>query len=173
MTINSFHLRKVLFFVALCISLLSCYNSKKAANDLNKAKTYYPNVAAEKCAEWYPVKPLEIKSDSTAYKEWLKSTDSILSKLSKDTTIDTVVKYRVLRDTLQKVIYQFKTLIKTIPPIHDTIKIVDIAHQSEIEGKLKETETKLNDNYKLMNKVSLLALLLLLILFIITILKKK
>lgn len=166
-------MRKVSFCVAYCILLLSCYNSKQAAKDLDKAKINYPTVAAEKCAAWYPVKSLQVITDSTAYKEWLKNADSIISNISKDTIIDTVVKYQVLKDTLQKIIYQFKTLIKKIPPVHDTIMILDAARQSELEGNLKATEAKLNDYYKLMNKVSLLALFLLLILFAITLLKKK
>ena len=85
-----------------------------------------------------------------------------------DTIHDSTIRYNYSKE----IVYKYNTLLKQIPAIHDTIRILDKAKQELLELKATDTEKKLMESYKLMNKISIVALILLLILFTISILKR-
>lgn len=169
----SYHLRKVSFFVAFCILLLSgCYTEKMASNSIDKARIKYPAISAQKCGEWYPAKTLQIITDSAKYKEWISKIDSFGYQLV--THYDTIYSHDTIKlnNKTHEIITKYQNFIKQMPPVHDTIKILDVAQIEAIKAQLKAKEKDLTDSYNLMNKTLIIGLILLLILFIIAILKK-
>lgn len=157
-------------YILIAILLVSCYSENKARKGMDKAKLNYPTIVANKCSQWFPIDTTVTKSDSVGYKMYLVKLDS----LNKSILIqyDTIHDSMILYNNTKEIVYKYNTFIKQLPAIHDTIKVIDRAKQEAIEGKLKETESNLLSNYKMMNKVFIFGLLLLLILFIISILKK-
>lgn len=157
-----------------CLFLFGCYTQRKAEKQLEKAKIKYPELVAEKSAEWYPVIPIEVIRDTNAYKEWARKIDSFSQQIV--THYDTVFTHDTIMKNTHKltneIITKYNTFIKEMPPIHDTIKVLDKAKIEDLEAKIKGKEVKLTESYTLMNKTLIIGLILLLILFIIAILKK-
>lgn len=157
-----------------CLFLFGCYTQRKASKQMDEAKIKYPEIAAEKCAAWYPVIPIQVIRDSNSYREWISKIDSFSQQIV--THYDTIVSYdTIVKNThnlTKEIITKYNTFMKEMPPIHDTIKILDAAKQVDLEAKLKAKETKFTESYTLMNKTLIIGLILLLILFIISILKK-
>lgn len=118
-------------YIYLSIFIVGCYSVKKATKDLNKIHEYYPEVVAKKSMEWYPCIPLQIKSDSTQYKEWLRSFDSInnlyfglMSQLPE--TLNIEIHDTVKEKCLDKqAIIKYREVIKKMPSIHDTMYKLD------------------------------------------------
>jgi hypothetical protein len=139
---------------------------------MDEAKVKYPELTAEKCAAWYPVIPIEVIKDSNSYREWIAKIDSFSQQIV--THYDTIYSHDTLikTNTTHEIVNKYNQFIKQMPPVHDTIKILDNAKLSDLEAKLKSKEVTLTESYKLMNKTLIIGLILLLILFIIAILKK-
>lgn len=154
----------------LLLFLSSCYTQKKALNQLEKAKVKYPALVAEKNADWFPLLPTWTTSDSTGYKLYLNRLDSLNRAvlIQYDTIHDSLIKHI----NTNEIVYKYNTLIKQMPSIRDTVRILDMAKMEAYELRAKEHEKKLLDTYRLMYKLSIAALIMLLILFIIAILKK-
>lgn len=157
-----------------CLFLFGCYTQRKASKQMDEAKIKYPEIAAEKCAAWYPVIPIQVIRDSNSYREWISKIDSFSQQIV--THYDTIFSHdTIIKNThklTNEIITKYNTFMKEMPPVHDTIKILDAAKQADLEAKLKAKETKLTESYTLMNKTLIIGLILLLILFIISILKK-
>lgn len=118
-------------YIYLSVLIVGCYTAKKATRQLNKAHDAYPEVVAKKASEWYPCIPLEVKSDSSQYKKWLKSFDSIsslyfgaISRLPDTFEIE-------IHDTIKekcldkKAITKYREVLMKMPAIHDTIYRLD------------------------------------------------
>lgn len=158
-------------YILFCIVILcSCYSQRVANNQLEKAKIKYPQLVADKSSQWFPVLPIQITTDSTGYKLYLDKLDS----LNRSVLIQyDTIRYDTTRYNYSKeIVYKYNTLLKQLPAIRDTIRILDKAKQEALELKATDTENKLMESYKLMNKISIVALILLLILFTISILKR-
>ena len=164
-------LRKFMKYLLFSIVFLyGCYSQRVANNQLEKAKIKYPELVADKSSKWFPVLPIQITTDSTGYKLYLDKLDS----LNRSVLIQyDTIRYDTTRYNYSKeIVYKYNTLLKQIPAIRDTIRILDKAKQEALELKATDTEKKLMESYKLMNKISIVALILLLILFTISILKR-
>lgn len=159
-----------------CLFLFGCYTQRKASKQMDEAKIKYPEIAAEKCAAWYPVIPIQVIRDSNSYREWISKIDSFSQQIVThyDTifSYDTIIKKENNQKITHEIITKYNNFIRQMPPVHDTIKILDAAKQADLEAKLKAKEVKLTESYTLMNKTLIIGLILLLILFIISILKK-
>lgn len=157
-----------------CFFLLGCYTKRKASNQMDKARIKYPELSAQKCATWYPVIPIEVIRDTNAYKEWVRKIDSFSQQIV--THYDTIFTHDTIMKNTHKItneiITKYNTYLKEMPPIHDTIKVLDKAKMTDFEAQIKDKEAKLTESYTLMNKTLIIGLILLLILFIIAILKK-
>jgi len=151
------------FWYIVSILLLSgCYSAKKAERDINKAKVNYPEVVAEKFADWFPCDTVTITHDSIQFKEWVNEIHSF------DTIIDTIR----LKEKCPDLLVKYRQIIKRVPPIHDTIKILDKADITALSIKYEALKKEHESNLKLTTKLSWFALFLLIILLIIAILKK-
>jgi hypothetical protein len=118
-------------YIYIPFLIVGCYSIKKATKELNKAHDAYPEVVAKKTSEWYPCVPLEIKSDSSQYKAWLRSFDSInglyfglMSQLPDTFNIEVhdTIKEKCLD---RKAIVKYREVLKKMPSIHDTIYKLD------------------------------------------------
>lgn len=151
------------FWYIVSIFILSgCYTAKNADKAINKAKENYPELLAQKCAEWYPCDTLTIIRDSIQFKEWVNEIHLF------DTITDTIR----LRDKCPEILVKYREVIKRVPPVHDTIIVKDKAETESWRLKYEALRKEHEGNLKLTTKLSWLALFLLLILFIIAILKK-
>lgn len=150
------------WYIVSILILSGCYTSKNALKDINKVKENYPELVAEKCAEWYGCDTVTIIRDSIQFKEWINEIHSF------DTILDTIR----LKDKCPEILVKYREIIKRTPPIHDTIKIKDKAESESWRLKYEALRKENEVNLKLTYKLSWIALILLLILFIIAILKK-
>ena len=151
------------FWIVVSVLLLSsCYSAKKAEKDINKAKLNYPEVVAEKFADWFPCDTVTIIRDSMTFKEWVNEIHSF------DTIIDTIR----IREKCPELLIKYREIVKRVPPIHDTIKIKDRTELNALSLKYEALKKEHESNLKLTTKLSWVALFLLLILLVIAILKK-
>lgn len=133
-------------YIYLVLLITSCYTAKKAVKDLDKVYNAYPEVVAKKTSEWYPCIPYQIKSDSSQYKSWLKSFDSInglyfemLSQIP-DTfklSIHDTLKEKCLD---KKAIIKYREVIRNMPSIHDTVYKIDSAKNFILHKKADDCE---------------------------------
>ena len=151
------------------IGLLGCYTAKKADRQLNKAKINYPELVAGRMSMWFPYIQNKGKSDSSEYNLLKKELDS-LNRLKidySDIKIDTVCKYDTIKkyDTILKkykeIIYKYRTILKTIPAIHDTVIVSSSADKEIIQRMIEEREDdhKRYDRSSKMNIYFLIALI--------------
>jgi hypothetical protein len=153
----------------IILLLSSCYSQKLAEKSINKAKINYPDLVAKKSSEWFPCDTI-VKKDSTEYIKWIKKIDT-LNQIQLDTIIDTLVKFK----ESQKLVFKYRTLLKTLPVIHDTIKLKNTAKESyligQFESKNKEWQ-KLNKDYKNSLKVIIWLFVMLLLFGLVLYIKK-
>jgi hypothetical protein len=139
------------------ILIVGCYTHKKAEKQLDKAKDKYPVLVALKTSEWYPCKEVEIKTDSSAYKKWLASLDSILNKgedtvhitdtLEITTQECTAYKNKIIAISSQltkakQTINLIRSRVINPPAIHDTIIKLDSTQIVILSEKLKQSEAE-------------------------------
>lgn len=152
------------FWYIVSIFILSgCYTAKKAEKDLNKAKIHYPEVVAQKFSDWYGCDTVTITRDSIQFKEWVNEIHSF------DTIIDTVR----LKEKCPEILVKYREIVKRVPPIHDTFKMVN---RVEVELYRDKYEKLRVDNEKKTNwliRLGIFMLIMLLILIAIISLKKK
>lgn len=142
-------------FIYLSVFIVGCYSVKKATKDLNKAHDRYPEVVAKKTSEWYPCIPLQTKSDSSQYKQWLRSFDSIsalyfgaISQLPDTFNIE-------IHDTIRekcldkKTIMKYREVLKNMPAIHDTIYKLDSSRNFVVAKQKEDCE---QDRLSIMKK---------------------
>ena len=139
------------------ILIIGCYSPKKAEKQLDKAKDKYPALVAQKTSNWYPCKEIEIKTDSSAYKKWLASLDSIFNK-GEDTihitdTLEiisqecTAYKNKIIAISSQltkakQTINLIRSRVINPPAIHDTIIKLDSTQIVILSEKLKQSEAE-------------------------------
>jgi len=150
------------WYIVSLLTLSGCYTAKKAERDINKAKVNYPDIVAEKCADWYACDTVTIVRDSIQFKEWVNEIHSF------DTIIDTIR----LKEKCPEILVKYRQIVKRVPPIHDTIKVKDRSELDALSIKYEALKKEHDANLKLMTKLSWVALFLLIILLIIAILKK-
>lgn len=161
----------MLKYLTFILLFCGCYSAKNARQQMDKAKIKFPSVAAEKCAFWYPVEVVSITTDTSSYALWKSKLDSIdqhISGVIADTIKDTIIRNIVTKD----IINSYKTFYRRLPPIHDTIRIIDKAHQEAEVIKKSDAEENLYKEYKKTNTFLFFALILILILFTILFIKK-
>jgi hypothetical protein len=151
------------------ILIIGCYSPKKAEKQLDKAKDKYPALVAQKTSNWYPCKEIEIKTDSSAYKGWLDSINSILGGnlyIKPDTnwnnreyavhitdTIEittqecTAYKNKIIAISSQltkakQTINLIRSRVINPPAIHDTIIKLDSTQIVILSEKLKQSEAE-------------------------------
>ena len=87
----------------------SCYTDKKARKSIIKAHANKPQITANLCSEFYPVK------DSIVIEEKIiKGDNDTLFMFSTDTFIDTVTNIRTIDNKIYKTIYRTDTVYKSI-----------------------------------------------------------
>ena len=133
------------FPIIFLIIFLSCSPERQ----LNKLQIKHPEVVAQKTSEWYPCVTTKVTSDSSQYKAFINQIDS-LSKINIDTCYltDTLVARDTVIKTNQKLLIKYREVIKNLPSIHDTIKILDKADLTAKEYELKQMTAKSDDYNK-------------------------
>ena len=136
---------------------MGCYTHKKAEKQLEKAKQKYPVLVALKVSDWFPCKEVKTISDSSKYKKWLDSLNSILDKgedtvLITDTLEITTQECTAYKNKITAISSQLSKAKQTInlirnkvinpPTIHDTIIKLDSAQIVILSDKLKQSETE-------------------------------
>jgi len=117
-----------------------------AQRQLNKLKLNHEEVVSKSCAVWYPYQAQEQEHlfDSVAYKLWLK-------KLEQLDTITIVNSDTIKINTdCPKLLQKYRDLIKVMPAIHDTIKIINKAREKSLELDLQNC---LENNTECMKKI--------------------
>jgi hypothetical protein len=135
-------------YLPILFLLFGCYTQKKATNQVNKAQLSYPNILAQKCKDLYPCKLVSYKKDSTEYFEFMKAIEdlnnfylsSIGAKSDTVTKLDTILVYK----NCPKAIIRYRELIKNIPAIHDTVKIVDEAELVVLSSQINSLKDEVN-----------------------------
>ena len=177
------------FYCLFLVFIISCSTER----ELNKIKLNHPELMSKKAAEWYPCITIGNKIDSTLYKKWITSIDSINSlyvnyKPAVIKTIDTVfvidsaecVKCQkdfgyISRRLSQanNTISSLNKKILTAPIIHDTIYKLDSARLTNYAEEInrlrndKDSYVKKNENSMKLSIYFLIALILSVILNII------
>lgn len=149
-------------YLIISILFFGCYTSKKAEQDINKAKTYFPEVVSDKFSQWYKCDTVTIIKDSIKFKEWINEIHSF------DTIIDTIQ----IRQKCPEVLIKYRDLIKRVPAIHDTIKLINRVEVELYRDKYEKLRTENEKSNGLINKLGLFSLLLLIVLLLIIVLKK-
>jgi hypothetical protein len=137
------------------ILIIGCYSPKKAEKQLDKAKDKYPALVAQKTSNWFPCKEVKVVTDSSAYKRWLASLDSLFNR-GTDTVVivdsfETIStdcsKYKenliAISSLLNKANHTIRLIRnKTInpPAIHDTIIKLDSTQIVILSDKLNTSE---------------------------------
>jgi hypothetical protein len=135
------------FTILILFFLASCYNSKKAEKEINKAQLNFPEVMAKKSAQLYPCKTEKIKSDSSKYKTVIKRIKQI------DTAyfyaVDTICKLDtvLIEKNCTKVLYKYREILKDLPAVHDTTIVIDEAGITSLQYQLKHSTIN-TDDYK-------------------------
>lgn len=156
-----------LFFFA------SCYTSKNAENDIEKAHQKFPELVAKKSSEWFPCGWQVIKLDEKDK----KLADSLFGELNNRVVIlsDTIEKLIIQTDTIidcsgiekvrqkliqsKKIIDGLKIQMQKQPPvIYRSIKIQDSARIYYLDSELKEAnknEIRYRNKYEQLLKISI------------------
>lgn len=114
--------------------LFSCYTQKKAEKQINRAYIEHQDMLRSKLQWWWPCVPVEIKRDSVKYVAFLRQIDTLLQ-------VDTISE----KCPERKVLIKYRDILKSPPPIHDTIKIKDMSCEA-ILGDLRAENKKLTDS---------------------------
>lgn len=181
-----------LIVIILGLILTGCYTPKKAESQLNKAKENFPSIVAAKTSLWFPCKEIKTATDSSAYKKWLESMDSVFN-WEKDTLIvtqtDTFISKLDCSDLKKSLsvtssqLNKAKQIIRTIkskviiaPAVHDTIVKIDSAQIQILTDKYNQSDKQrqqYEDKYNFWFKFGISFLILLLISIIFNMLKIK
>jgi hypothetical protein len=178
---------KIIFLVFF----IGCYSPKKAERQLNKANENFPSIVAQKTSKWYPCKEVKVVTDSSAYKKWLASLDSIFNK-GEDTVhiIDTFeiisqecTKYKNQIAAISSQLSKAKQTIGLIrsrvilaPAVHDTVIKLDSTQIVILTEKISTLEKEKEQHGKKHNfwfKFGISFLIAFLISLIFNILKRK
>lgn len=154
-------------YLLILFFLSSCYGPKTAQKQLSKAYANYPEIVAKNASKLFPCDYSARSTDSSTYFDWQKQAEAINDFYSKAFSADTIIKKDTQTILISKkcdsVIFKYKTLIKSAPAIHDTIKVKDNAEISYLNGQLlaqKIEYAKLDQNFKNSLKASILLLLI-------------
>lgn len=154
------------FPILFSIIFFSCSPEKQ----LNKLQINHPDLVCKKAAEWYPCVSIKAVSDSSQYKEFMSQIDS-LNQLNVDTLYikDTLVTKDTVVKTCKKILVKYREILKHVPAIHDTIKIIDQAGLIAKDYELKQMTLKADDyNNKYTKSLYYMSMLLLMIICLIT-----
>ena len=144
--------------------ILSCSPEKK----LNKLQLNHPEIVAKKTSEWYPCLPVSHTIDSSLYKKWISSIDSLnklYSEYKPDSVviIDSIIKIdsskciKCLKDNgilinrIQKANELIKDLnnkILNAPIIRDTIIKIDSANSKVLSSMVARLTDEANKSQK-------------------------
>jgi hypothetical protein len=179
------------YILLLPLFIIGCYTPKKAQKQLDKAKDKYPILVALKASEWYPCKEIKIVTDSSEYKKWLDSINSILDK-GEDTILITdtleivsqectAYKNKIIAISSQltkakQTINLIRNKITNPPAIHDTIIKLDSTQIVILTDKLNTSEKerqKQESKHNFWFKFGISFLIAFLISLIFNILKRK
>lgn len=151
------------FWYILSIFILSgCYSLKKADRQLNKAKITYPDLVAEKYSKWFGCDTITIVRDSIQFKEWVNEIHSF------DTITDTIR----LREKCPEMLVKYRNIIKRVPPIHDTIRVVNRVEVELYRDRYEKARSDNEKKDKWLMRLGLFLIFILLLLIFITTLKK-
>lgn len=167
------------YILILAIFLSSCYSSKKASTQIDKAIYSFPEISIKKLRDKFPCIPdtFKIKSDSSEYKRWKKQLDETIAFYDSllNNVEPQVIFEKDLSDSMKvvvllanneklntKISYLERTLTKLIsvkpPVIHDTIPIKDSAEvyltKLEIAKEKNVNEKLANENAVLKRKIA-------------------
>ena len=156
-------------YLILIIFFVGCYTPKKADRQLNRAYVNYPAIVADKTSKWFPCIPVEIKRDSVRYVAFLHQIDTLL-EVKRDTIIDTIFLEKICPE--RKVLIRYKELLKSVPPIHDTIKIKDMSCEA-ILSDLRAKNENLRDKSEGKNKWIISLLIALCVSIILHLIRKR
>jgi hypothetical protein len=171
---------RIMKYLPILFLIFGCYTQKKATKQVNKTQLEYPEVIAQKCKDLYPCKIISYKKDSSEYFEFMRAIDdlnnfylsSIGVKSDTVTMLDTILVYR----NCPKAIIKYRELIKNVPAIHDTVKIIDEAELFVLSSQIKTLQDKVSKtNEKRIKTIwfSVWILFALLILLIVNFLKDR
>lgn len=127
--------------IIFSIIFLSCSPEKQ----LNKLQIKHPEIVSKKTSEWYPCITTTTTSDSSKYKAFISQIDS-LNQVAIDTCYltDTLVARDTVIKTYQKLLIKYREVVKHLPVIHDTIRIIDKADLTAKEYELAQMTAKSN-----------------------------
>lgn len=152
-------------YLLILVILASCYGSRKAEKQVDKAIDNFPVQTAEQLRDRWPCVPTATVTDSTAYKQYLedlRAIEELYASAVPDPVLDTFVeswedstKINYLKGqnkaflaTLAKKDRYISDLLRTCrdkPPIHDTIKIEDKASTFICESENTALNKKVAD----------------------------
>ena len=148
---------KSIYKIIFLIFFIGCYSPKKAERQLDKANDNYPGLVAQKTSKWFPCKEIKVKTDSSAYKKWMTSLDSLFDR-GTDTIIvvDSFETISTDCSTYKKdliaissqlnkanhTIRLIKNKITIAPAVHDTVIKLDSAQIVILSEKLKQSEAE-------------------------------
>ena len=112
---------------------------------------------------------MEIKRDSVRYVAFLHQIDTLL-EVKRDTIIDTIFLEKICPE--RKVLIRYKELLKSVPPIHDTIKIKDMSCEA-ILSDLRAKNENLRDKSEGKNKWIISLLIALCVSIILHLIRKR
>lgn len=104
------------------ILIIGCYSPKKAEKQLDKAKDKYPALVAQKTSNWFPCKEVEIKTDSSAYKKWLASLDSLFNK--GEDTVHVIDTFEIISQECTKYKNQIVAISSQLSKAKQTIGLI-------------------------------------------------
>lgn len=154
---------KSIYKIIFLLFFIGCYSPKKADRQLDKAVSKYPSLVASKCSKLYPCKELKIVSDSSAYKKWMTSLDSLFDRgtdtivvIDSFETISTdcstykkdLIAISSQLNKANNTIRLIKNKITIAPAVHDTVikldsaQIVILSEKLSVSEKEKEKEEK-------------------------------
>ncbi len=161
------------YIVLILLFFSSCYSSKNAENDIDKAHRKYPELVAKKSSEWFPCGWQVIKIDELDK----KTADSLFNSLNENVIIlsdtiekiiritDTIIDYKkieLIRQQLLKsksIIDGLKVQLQKQPPIvYRSIQVQDSARIYYLDSELNESkrnEIRYRNKYENLLKISI------------------
>jgi hypothetical protein len=129
--------------IIFSIIFLSCSPEKQ----LNKLQIKHPEVVSKKTSEWYPCVVTKIISDSSQYKDFMIKIDS-LNRIDTCYLTDTLVSKDTIIKTYKKLLIKYREVVRHLPSIHDTVRVLDKADLTAKEYELKQMAAKSDDYNK-------------------------
>lgn len=150
------NLTKLAIAVVAIANLNSCYNSRKATDQVDKAVIKYPVQTAKQLRDKWPCIPTITIPDSSAYQKYyadlLAMKDFYESQQATNPVAETLIdvwedstKIKFLKkqngqlqaklDSTNLYVSALLKFCKDRPPIHDTVKVKDMADVRIVEGE--------------------------------------